>query len=135
MGADSRQNSISRGSRPAPCYRLHIGCGRDKWQDAIGVDIQSDSAADVIWDLDKIPWPFPAEAFREVIAFDVLEHVRQFVGVMEEIHRVLAPGGIARIRVPGASSHHQFTDPTHCRADRALPRNHHSSPSPMHDTR
>lgn len=95
---------------------LHIGCGRSKWDGSIGVDICSASAADVLADLDHVPWPFADATFDEVIAIDVLEHLQDILRVMSEIHRVLAPGGRVTVRVPGASSHHQVTDPTHTHA-------------------
>jgi SAM-dependent methyltransferase len=96
--------------------RLHIGCGRSKSEGSIGVDISLDSFADVLVDLDRSPWPFLDESIDEVIAIDVLEHLSSFLSVMGEIHRILVPGGFVKIRVPGASSHHQVTDPTHTRS-------------------
>src|SRR5438445_664294 len=109
--------NLSPGTRALPAKRrLHIGCGRSKSEGSIGVDVTGASDADVLADLDHIPWPFADESFDEVIAIDVLEHLGKFLPVMGEIYRVLRPEGSVTIRVPGASSHHQVTDPTHTRA-------------------
>ena len=56
---------------------LHLGCGRSKVPGSLGVDISPppSSAADVIWDLNKTPWPLPAAAFDTVYLIDVLEHL------------------------------------------------------------
>lgn len=94
---------------------LHLGCGRQKEAGAYGVDMAADSAADLIWDLDQRPWPLPDERFDRVVLTDVLEHVDNVIGVMEEIYRVTTPGAAVHVQAPFASSHHIWTDPTHRR--------------------
>ncbi len=37
---------------------LDVGCGRNKYPGAIGIDRNRDTAADVICDLDRVPYPF-----------------------------------------------------------------------------
>ena len=46
--------------------------------------------------------PFADGAFDRVIASEVLEHVADDVGVLAELHRVLAPGGRLAATVPAA---------------------------------
>jgi SAM-dependent methyltransferase len=95
---------------------LDIGCGQNKLPGAIGMDINPRSHADVIHNLDERPWPLEANTFDYVRARDVLEHVDDFIGAMEEIHRVSAPGAEVEIRMPFMSSENFATDPTHRRA-------------------
>ena len=95
---------------------LDIGCGTDKLEGAVGMDANPDSHADVIHDLDVRPWPFEDSSFDSVRAQDVLEHVTDFVGVVEEIWRVCRPAAIVRVRMPFMSSRNYHTDPTHRRA-------------------
>lgn len=95
---------------------LDLGCGRDKLPDAVGMDQNPRSDADVIQDLDQRPWPFETDSFEYVRAQDVLEHVSDFFGVMEEIHRVCRDGAEVLVRMPFMSSVHFATDPTHRRA-------------------
>jgi SAM-dependent methyltransferase len=103
-----RGASTSRGAAV-----LDVGCGRDKLPGAVGIDRSSDTAADVVHDLDRLPWPFADGTFREVRCQDVIEHLQDVVAVMEEIHRITAPDALIRIRVPHFSSVQAFTDPTH----------------------
>ncbi len=98
---------------PAGKTTLNLGCGRQPRPDAVNVDLVPGEHTDVVHDLDCLPWPFPDNAFTEVLAFDVLEHLDRLVPVMEEIHRVTAPGGLVRITVPHFSSANAFTDITH----------------------
>jgi SAM-dependent methyltransferase len=92
---------------------LHLGCGRKYMDGAVNVDISPDVGADVVHDLASTPWPLPADAFREVHAFDVIEHLDDILRSMEEIHRVCRPGARVYITVPHFSSANAFTDPTH----------------------
>ena len=92
---------------------LNLGCGRNYIPGAVNVDLRSDVRADVIHDLNQIPWPFADNCFELVLAFHLIEHMDDVVAVMREIHRVARRGAIVRIRVPHFSSPDAFTDPTH----------------------
>ncbi len=71
------------------------------------------------------PIPYPDSFFDSVSAYDFLEHVpRQlvlpdgkmsnpFVNLMNEIHRVLVPGGRLLALTPAFPHVSAFTDPTH----------------------
>ncbi len=80
---------------------------------AIGIDRIPHSLADVVHDLDRLPWPFADAAFELVRCQDVMEHLGDVVAVMEEIYRITRPDARVYIRVPHFSSVHAFTDPTH----------------------
>lgn len=92
---------------------LHLGCGTQKLKDAVGVDINRYSKADIIHDLNKIPYPFKANQFDQVIAENILEHLDNIPKVMEEIHRISK--NRAKIKISGShfTSVDSFTDPTH----------------------
>ena len=95
---------------------LDIGCGHDKLPGAIGVDANLRSGADIIHNLDERPWPFEDNSFDYIRAQNVLEHVADFVGVMEELHRVACANALIEVRMPFMSSSNFATDPTHRRA-------------------
>ena len=95
---------------------LDIGCGRDKLPGSTGMDANPRSHADVIHNLDVRPWPLPDGSFTHVRAQDILEHVDDFFGVMEEIYRVCADGATVEVRMPFMSSLNFATDPTHKRS-------------------
>ena len=78
-----------------------------------GVDIDPECGADVIHDLDKLPWPFDDGEFDQVICQDVLEHLDDLPSVMREISRISKDGSAVKIRTPHYSSHYAYTDPTH----------------------
>ncbi len=99
----------------APPRVLDVGCGRDKTPGAIGLDINPRSDADVRCDLNQLPYPFRDNTFDAIVCTSVLEHLDDFVGVMEELHRIARPGALLRIVVPFFASHWSHTDPTHRR--------------------
>jgi SAM-dependent methyltransferase len=95
---------------------LDVGCGPDKLDGALGLDVIEQPGIDLVHNLDVHPWPLPDQHFEHVRAKDVLEHVDDFIGAVQQIHRILAPGGTLSIRMPFANSVHHHTDPTHKRA-------------------
>jgi ubiquinone/menaquinone biosynthesis C-methylase UbiE len=90
-----------------------VGCGPEKLVGSIGIDINPNSAADVIHDLDKFPYPFADNSFDHIVCDHVLEHLTDVPRVLEELHRVCARGGRVDIRVPHFSSIFYYRDPTH----------------------
>ncbi len=92
---------------------LDVGCGINKYPGSLGLDWNPNTRADVIADLDHFPFPFRDNAFREVRATHVIEHVADVMKTMEEFHRLLAPGGRAVITTPHYTDFSSFCDPTH----------------------
>lgn len=79
--------------------KLDIGCGKNKRQGFIGLDINPDSNADIIASATNLPIG-DAEA-SEINCSHLVEHLypdeaRQF---FKEVFRVLAAGGIAKIKI------------------------------------
>jgi SAM-dependent methyltransferase len=92
---------------------LDVGCGSRKLAGAVGMDIVKTPAVDVVCDVNRTPWPFTDGSFDLVFLNHALEHVDDVVATMNEIHRVLTPGGRAVIQVPYFRSIDAYTDPTH----------------------
>jgi SAM-dependent methyltransferase len=92
---------------------LQLGSGRKYHADAVNVDLVAATKPDIIHNLDITPWPLPSGHFREIWAFDVIEHLDDVVRAMEEIHRVAAPDAVVKITVPHYSCANAFTDITH----------------------
>lgn len=92
---------------------LDVGCGRLKHPGALGLDQLPNTDADVVHDLNELPYPFDADQFDEVIARHVLEHVDAPLEVLAELHRVTRAGGTVTIVTPHFSSSTSWTDPTH----------------------
>ena len=110
---------------------LDLGCGSKpndifKTGHAFGLDIRNpDNRSDIkISDLFISPIPHKSESFDYITAFDFIEHVPRliylnnqcrfcFVELMNEIHRVLKPGGIFASLTPAFPHPEAFQDPTH----------------------
>ena len=92
---------------------LDLGCGKRKLKGAVGIDISPDSDADIVHDLNKVPYPFSEGEFGYVYADNVLEHLEDVIKVLEELHRITSDGAAIKIIVPFFRSHYAFIDPTH----------------------
>ena len=92
---------------------LDVGCGIKKRAGAIGIDRNPASAADVLCDLDRFPYPFADASFDELYAIHVIEHVSDVIKTMEEFHRLVRSGGLVRIETPHYTDFSSFCDPTH----------------------
>jgi SAM-dependent methyltransferase len=95
---------------------LDVGCGTRKAEpDAVGIDWSPHSAADVVWNLDDFPWPLESDSFERIHLSHILEHVRDAMSAMAEVHRIGRPGADVFVVTPHFSSHNSYTDPTHVR--------------------
>lgn len=92
--------------------RLNLGACDRRIPGFLSVDICE--PADQVVDL-RGPWPWADSSVEEVRAHDVFEHLPNRIQTMNELHRVLRPGGRATIEVPSATKGAGFAqDPTHC---------------------
>lgn len=96
---------------------LNLGCGKTCPPEDFGIDIQDAEGVDLVCDLTK-GIPVDDNVFDVVTARDFLEHIPQGkpnVKIMEEIYRVLKPGGRFETLVPSTSGHNigAFQDPYH----------------------
>lgn len=57
--------------------------------------------------------PLRADAFDEVIASDIVEHVLDVFELMEEIHRVMKKKARLKVRTTYWKSENAYTDPSH----------------------
>lgn len=98
--------------------RLDIGGGSNPNPGFVNIDILPLKEVDIVWDLEVTPWPLPDECVLTATASHVLEHINPhkgiFINVMNEIWRVMKPGGQFAFVVPHAASHGYAQDPTHC---------------------
>lgn len=97
----------------SPPTILNLGCGRKRKQGAVNLDCTVDTNPDVVHDLNTYPWPFEGCTFKEIWAYDVLEHLEDLTKCLEEIHRIGNAGARVYITVPHFSCANAFRDPTH----------------------
>jgi SAM-dependent methyltransferase len=114
---------------------LDLGCGaapRNPYglEEVHAVDLAAPAGADLACfrtaNLAIEPVPYPDSTFDAVSAFDFLEHLPRvlatadgratrfpFVELMDEVHRVLKPGGRFYAVTPAYPREEAFVDPTH----------------------
>jgi predicted SAM-dependent methyltransferase len=92
---------------------LVLGCGLKKPEGSIGIDNNPNTLADIIYDLDKIPYPFKDNKFDLIICHDILEHLNDIISAMKEIHRIGKHDAYVEIKTPHFSSILSWNDPTH----------------------
>ncbi len=98
--------------------RLDIGCGEHKNDGFVGLDIRPLPGVDIVQDVEKYPWPLPDESVLTAVCSHVVEHINPhkfgFVNFMDEVWRIMKPGGEFAISCPHGSSQGFLQDPTHC---------------------
>jgi len=75
----------------------------------LSVDLQD---GNIIADLNQC-WPFKTSSVGVIRASDAIEHLKNIVFTMSEIHRVLVPGGYLIADTPSSDGRGSFMDPTH----------------------
>lgn len=101
--------------------RLDIGCGHYKQAGGwVGIDLQPLPGVDIVHDLEIYPWPLADESCLCAIAANIVEHINPwrhgFIHFMDEVWRVMKPGGELAIITPHGYSQGYLQDPTHCNA-------------------
>lgn len=94
---------------------LNLGCGNNKQDNEIGVDIIDGPCVDVVADLNIYPLPFEDNSADIIRSSHCFEHLDNIVALMEDLHRILKPGGTLDFTVPHVSNIEFFRDPTHKR--------------------
>ena len=92
--------------------KLNLGCCDAPVGGFVNVDIVAGPGVDQVADLAS-PWPWPDDSVEYIRAWDIIEHLPNKILTMNEIYRVLAPGGSAEIAVPTTDGPGAFQDPTH----------------------
>lgn len=93
--------------------KLDLGCGNSKRNGFIGLDSLPLPAVDVVHDMNVFPYPFADNEIDEIWMDQVLEHLKEPMKVMEEIHRICRNGAKVTIGVPYFRSFYAVIDPTH----------------------
>lgn len=106
------------------CYKdkgyrkLHLGCGRTILEGWINLDLIKLPGVDVVANLDEcanVKLPFEDDYFEEFYGSHLIEHIKNALPMMQELHRIAKPNAKATFRCPYGSSDEAFEDPTHVR--------------------
>ena len=102
--------------------KLDIACGQRKQVGFKGIDLAGN--ADIIHDLNEIPWPIKANSVESAFCAHYVEHIPHWRPGWErdgwwrffdELYRVMKPEGEVEIIHPYVTSVRAFWDPTHTR--------------------
>lgn len=97
--------------------KLSVGGGRSKREGYTNLDMCD--GADIQFDLDKCAEhkiPLEDNSVEHFECSHVLEHIRNILPLMEELHRVAEPAALMDVSVPYGWTNAAFEDPTHVRS-------------------
>jgi len=96
--------------------KLNLACGQRREEGFFGIDLVPGESVDAVVDLEKFPWPIKANSAEEIICNHYVEHTSDLIQFMDEVYRILKPGGKLRVVAPYYTSIRCWQDPTHKRA-------------------
>lgn len=94
---------------------VDLGSGVSKHDGALGVDIVDTEKTDIVMDLSEYPWDLPNGAFSTVYCIDILEHIEDPLGFLEEVYRISRDGATVHVKTPHFTNNNTWVDPTHKR--------------------
>jgi hypothetical protein len=115
MGRAQKLRAAKVVEAAAAPIRLDFGCGPNKREGFQGVDAIAFVGVDHVVDLTTAPWPWADGSVAEAHASHFVEHLTavERVTFVNELYRILAPGGTCQIVVPHWASNRAYGDPTH----------------------
>ncbi len=104
---------------------LNLGCGSDikkstsnvQW---INLDIKKHKGVDLVWNLNKYPWPFKNDNFDFVYCSKILEYPQRIDIAMKELERITKNNGVIEIISPYVKSDGALKHPNIILEDTAL---------------
>lgn len=103
-----------KNKKETPLLKLNLGSGPTKMEGFLSVDCIEFPEVDVVCDLLKT-WPWKDGTVSEAHCSHVVEHfdAMERVHFVNELYRVMVPGGKAQIITPYWGSCRAYGDPTH----------------------
>ena len=88
--------------------KIDLGCGANKKEGFIGIDIYNEKGVDIVLDLNNSKLPFEDNSVEEIYSSHFFEHVDSVENTLSECVRVLKKGGKLRIIVPHYSNPYSY---------------------------
>lgn len=95
--------------------KLDLGCGKRPKEGHYGVDHADLPGVDIMTSLEAPLSGLPDNSVAGITTRHTMEHIVNFLPLLQEIHRIVVPGGTVDVEVPHFSNPYGFSDPTHVR--------------------
>jgi hypothetical protein len=99
--------------------KLNLGCGYNRMDGFVNVDVSPACDPDVVANLEEVPWPWASDSVEAVAFNHSLEHMcaaaEKFLALMSELYRVCCHEAVIQVRVPHPRHDDFLDDPTHVR--------------------
>ncbi|MBE3086934.1 MAG: methyltransferase domain-containing protein [Bacteroidetes bacterium] len=96
--------------------KLDLACGQNRQEGYFGIDVKPGEKVDAVVDLEQFPWPIESESADDIFCSHYVEHTPDLIKFMDEVYRILKPGGKIKVIAPYDTSMRCWQDPTHKRA-------------------
>ena len=99
---------------------LDVGCGQNKTPGAVGIDRRHSEARpdteqrDIDHDLTQFPWPIEDNSWDLVICQHCIEHLPNTPKTLEEMSRIVRPGGKVFLETPHYTWFEAYRHWEHC---------------------
>lgn len=95
--------------------KLIIGAGNDRINGYTTLDIRPECNPDILWDLEKTPFPIDTNQVTELVAKNVIEHINatKFPAFINECYRIMVGDALFHIETPYGVSYERLMDPSH----------------------
>ncbi|MCE9644174.1 glycosyltransferase [Candidatus Parcubacteria bacterium] len=99
--------------------RLNLGCGYNKLPGYVNVDREEACTPDIIWNLEKYPWPWQENSVEEIVFDHSLQQLAQdpraYIRLWQEVYRVAKDGCSVKVSAPHWRSDAFLNDPLNVR--------------------
>lgn len=99
---------------------IDIGCGQFRQKPIngmpfLGMDMVKHPCVDIVWDIQKVPWPVPSHSCQIVKTSHLWEHIepKHRFAFMDECWRICRPEGQLWLSCPHAGSPLEAAHPAH----------------------
>ncbi len=92
---------------------IDIGCGNFKEEGYFGIDIYPGRDVDLVMDLNKGELPFEDNQIEHVVSYHCIEHIENYIVLMNEIWRIMKPNAQFFLSVPYYNNYINFANIFH----------------------
>lgn len=100
---------------PQEKIKLNLGCGENIYSGYTNLDRANLPGVDLVWDLERTPLPLSDNSVSEIKAEHILEHIVNYLPLLEDLHRIAKPKAKFEVLVPYYKYEAAYRDPTHVR--------------------